>query len=96
VEIEYEEDVIKIHGPGSHSFVQPTAPIDMGNSGTTSRLLMGILAGQPFTTTLFGDASVSKRPNARVMDPLREMGADLQGNENDQYLPISVTGVGCL
>lgn len=47
VEIEEEEEVIKIHGRGSHSFVQPTAPIDMGNSGTTSRLLMGILAGQP-------------------------------------------------
>ena len=47
VEIEEEEEVIKIHGRGSHSFVPPTEPIDMGNSGTTSRLLMGILAGQP-------------------------------------------------
>ncbi len=53
---------------------------------------MGILAGQPFTTTLFGDASLSKRPMGRVMEPLREMGADLQGEENDQYLPITVTG----
>lgn len=47
VEIEEEEEVIKIHGRGSHSFVQPTESIDMGNSGTTIRLLMGILAGQP-------------------------------------------------
>ncbi|MBJ0502377.1 3-phosphoshikimate 1-carboxyvinyltransferase [Enterococcus faecium] len=92
VEIEEEEEVIKIHGRGSHSFVQPTESIDMGNSGTTIRLLMGILAGQPFTTTLFGDASLSKRPMGRVMEPLREMGADLQGEENDQYLPITVTG----
>ena len=90
VEIEEEEEVIKIHGRGSHSFVQPTESIDMGNSGTTIRLLMGILAGQPFTTTL--DASLSKRPMGRVMEPLREMGADLQGEENDQYLPITVTG----
>ncbi len=88
VEIEEEEEVIKIHGRGSRSFVQPTEPIDMGNSGTTSRLLMGILAGQPFTTTLFGDASLSKRPMGRVMEPLREMGADLQGNENDQYYQL--------
>lgn len=92
VEIEEEEEVIKIHGRGSHSFVQPTESIDMGNSGTTIRLLMGILAGQPFTTTLFGDASLSKRPMGRVMEPLREMSADLQGEENDQYLPITVTG----
>src|SRR5436190_2604279 len=58
----------------------PSAPIDCGNSGTTIRLLCGLLAGQKFQATLFGDESLSKRPMKRVIDPLAQMGATLVGD----------------
>ncbi len=70
----------------------PAAPIDCGNSGTTMRLLSGILAGQPFTTTLFGDASLSKRPMKRIADPLARMGARLTGQGEKICPPITIAG----
>lgn len=70
----------------------PTEPIDCGNSGTTTRLLAGILAGQPFTTTLFGDASLSKRPMKRVADPLALMGAKVEGQGEKICAPLKITG----
>lgn len=71
---------------------EPRQPIDCGNSGTTTRLLAGILAGQPFTTTLFGDASLSKRPMKRVADPLALMGAKVEGQGEKICAPLKITG----
>ncbi len=71
---------------------QPDAPIDCGNSGTTMRLLSGILAGQPFTSELIGDQSLSKRPMKRIADPLGEMGAQVEGQTEKICAPIRVTG----
>lgn len=66
------DDVV---GPGFHGWSEPTTPLDCGNSGTTMRLMMGALAGAPFTSTLVGDASLSRRPMQRVVEPLRSLGA---------------------
>ena len=70
---------IHITSPGRRALVKPAAPIDCGNSGTTIRLLCGLLAGQPFETRLFGDESLSTRPMKRVIEPLSRMGAKLRG-----------------
>ncbi len=70
----------------------PTQPVDCGNSGTTIRLLSGILAGQSFTTELFGDASLSKRPMKRVTDPLGQMGAQITGQGEKICAPLTIRG----
>ncbi|WPC07147.1 bifunctional prephenate dehydrogenase/3-phosphoshikimate 1-carboxyvinyltransferase [Pseudomonas benzenivorans] len=69
---------VTIHGVGLHGLQAPPGPIYLGNSGTSMRLLAGLLAAQPFDTTLTGDASLSKRPMNRVAKPLREMGAEIE------------------
>jgi cyclohexadieny/prephenate dehydrogenase / 3-phosphoshikimate 1-carboxyvinyltransferase len=69
---------VTIHGVGLHGLQPPPGPIYLGNSGTSMRLLAGLLAAQPFDTTLTGDASLSKRPMNRVAKPLREMGAEIE------------------
>lgn len=71
---------------------EPTKVIDCGNSGTTTRLLAGILAGQPFTTTLEGDASLSRRPMKRIADPLSLMGAKVEGQGEKICAPLHITG----
>jgi len=71
---------------------QPTGPIHVGNSGTTIRLLAGIAAGCPFTTILGGDASVNRRPMDRVTEPLRLMGADVDGTDGGRRAPLRITG----
>jgi 3-phosphoshikimate 1-carboxyvinyltransferase len=77
--IEREADALIIHGTGLDGMRAPAAPIDCGNSGTTIRLLCGLLAGQKFATTLFGDDSLSKRPMGRVIEPLAQMNAKISG-----------------
>lgn len=72
-------DVVVVRGTGLRGMTPPAAAIDCGNSGTTIRLLCGLLAGQPFRAELFGDESLSKRPMRRVIDPLRAMGAQIAG-----------------
>ena len=74
---------IVIHGKGRHGLRLPTAPLDAGNSGTTMRLLSGILAGQKFPSVLRGDSSLSLRPMKRVIDPLRLMGANIHGTDTN-------------
>ena len=71
--------VVRVRGTGLFGLREPTAPLDCGNSGTTLRLLAGLLAGQPFATTLVGDRSLSGRPMARVIEPLRARGGTLSG-----------------
>lgn len=84
-----------IHGVGVGSLLQPQTALDMGNSGTSTRLLMGLVASHPITTTFTGDASLSKRPMGRVIDPLSQMGARFSatpGEAGKQTLPLTMTG----
>lgn len=80
-----------VHGWGALGPVAPASPIDCGNSGTTTRLLAGVLAGWSIEVTLTGDASLSSRPMGRVMRPLSDMGAHFRARE-DAFLPLQVTG----
>ncbi len=89
-EIKPGRTTVKIHGKGLHGLRQPSSVLDVGNSGTTARLLSGILAGQPFSTTLTGDASIQKRPMGRIIEPLREMGADIKGAGGGGYAPLTI------
>ncbi|MGD6831533.1 3-phosphoshikimate 1-carboxyvinyltransferase [Sutcliffiella halmapala] len=92
VEIEQKESSVTIHGKGMGSLKEPSEVLDVGNSGTTARLMMGILSGLPLHTVLIGDASIAKRPMKRVTDPLRDMGASIQGNQDGNFTPISIQG----
>src|SRR5450631_278883 len=74
--VETGADVV-IQGRGLDGFRAPTADLDAGNSGSTIRMLSGILAAQPFDTRIFGDGSLSRRPMQRIMRPLAEMGAEI-------------------
>ncbi|WP_288776718.1 bifunctional prephenate dehydrogenase/3-phosphoshikimate 1-carboxyvinyltransferase [uncultured Psychrobacter sp.] len=87
-----ENGQVTIHGVGINGLKPSRTPLYMGNSGTTMRLLSGILAAQSFDSVLTGDASLSKRPMERVAKPLREMGATLQTTGERGTAPISITG----
>lgn len=80
-----------VHGVGVGALLQPEAPLDMGNSGTSTRLLMGLVATHAIETRFFGDASLSKRPMGRVIDPLSQMGAAFEASEGGR-LPLTVRG----
>lgn len=75
VDVDNAEDSVTIHGKGLHGLTAPSEELYTGNSGTTTRILSGILAGQNFTSSVNGDESIQKRPMKRIMTPLREMGA---------------------
>jgi 3-phosphoshikimate 1-carboxyvinyltransferase len=91
VEIERLEDRITVKGVGLHGLRQPEAALDMGNSGTAMRLLLGLLAGQAFDTTLIGDESLSNRPMNRVIQPLVSMNATIESDTNGTA-PLVVRG----
>ncbi|WP_338466567.1 3-phosphoshikimate 1-carboxyvinyltransferase [Novosphingobium sp. ZN18A2] len=82
----------RIHGVGVGGLMQPAGALDMGNSGTSTRLLMGLLASHPLTATFIGDASLSKRPMGRVTEPLSRMGADFTGAPGGR-LPLTLRGL---
>jgi 3-phosphoshikimate 1-carboxyvinyltransferase len=90
VEIEREGDNVTIHGVGINGLKKPEGPLDLGNSGTSIRLMSGILAAQEFDCELIGDESLSKRPMGRVINPLTEMGAVI--DSNDGKPPLKITG----
>lgn len=92
IPIENTKDCIRIYGKGLHGLRPSAATLDAGNSGTTIRLLAGILAGQPFASTLTGDASIQKRPMKRIITPLREMGANLTGSNGSDCAPLQIEG----
>lgn len=92
IEIENLGSKVLIHGKGLHGLTAPSQPLDAGNSGTTTRLISGILAGQPFTSSLTGDASIQKRPMKRIFTPLSEMGAGFQSLRQNDCAPFTVTG----
>jgi len=78
VKIDRTDDAIEIHGVGLNGLTPPEKPLDFGNSGTSVRLMTGLLTGQSFNSELLGDDSLMKRPMGRIVDPLRMMGADVQ------------------
>lgn len=90
-EVKVEKDVIRITGHGPRGLKSTWRTLDAENSGTTMRLLAGILAGQNFTTKLSGDASLQKRPMKRVITPLREMGAEIRAKD-DNFAPLEIRG----
>ena len=92
ISIENTPDHILIHGKGLHGLHKPDGILDTGNSGTTTRLISGILAGQPFETTLTGDASIQKRPMRRIMEPLSMMGADISSLRGNDCAPLRIKG----
>lgn len=83
---------LRVMGQGFNGLVQPTAAIDCGNSGTTMRLGAGLIAGRPHFAVLSGDRSLRKRPMARVIEPLRQMGAELSGAGGNQFPPLVLRG----
>ncbi|CAK1251989.1 3-phosphoshikimate 1-carboxyvinyltransferase [Fructobacillus tropaeoli] len=90
VKIDERDGQVVVTGVGLKGLTQSNQPLDMGNSGTSTRLITGLLAGQHFDSTLVGDASLSKRPMARVTDPISQMRADFTSTEN--HLPLTVFG----
>ena len=92
IEIENTSQQILIHGKGLHGLTEPSDTLDTGNSGTTTRLISGILAGQRFTTVLNGDASIQTRPMKRIMTPLSMMGADITSLKGNDCAPLRICG----
>lgn len=92
VKIEIKDSTVIINGVGLHGLKQPNKILNAKNSGTTTRLLSGILSGQTFTSTITGDSSLIKRPMKRVIEPLSAMGANILCTQNDNYLPMTITG----
>lgn len=90
--IDESGDRLIITGTGFEGLSEPGTVLDVGNSGTTIRLLSGLLSALPFYSVLAGDASVQGRPMDRVIRPLKKMGADLWGRDGDRYAPISIRG----
>ncbi len=91
IEIEGQGTEFTIHGKGLDGLRQPAADLDAGNSGSTIRMLSGILAAQPFRTRIFGDESLSRRPMQRIMTPLAQMGARIHAHEG-KFPPLEIEG----
>ncbi|MEF9991020.1 MAG: 3-phosphoshikimate 1-carboxyvinyltransferase [Romboutsia sp.] len=92
VEIDIQGKDVFVKGNGLRGLKRPSDILDVGNSGTTIRLMMGILAGNEFDATLIGDESIGKRPMKRVTDPLRLMGCKIEGKDDTNYTPIKIYG----
>ncbi|MGV2999940.1 3-phosphoshikimate 1-carboxyvinyltransferase [Streptococcus suis] len=92
VTIEDNGDVVEVHGVGFDGLQAPKNDLDMGNSGTSIRLISGVLAGQDFEATMFGDDSLSKRPMDRVTVPLSQMGVTVSGQTDRDLPPLTIKG----
>lgn len=92
IPIEQSGTIVTIKGQGLNGLQEPDSMLDVGNSGTTIRLLSGILAGQNFTTFITGDASIVTRPMARITEPLSKMGATIIGRNNANFAPLGIKG----
>lgn len=92
IEIENTSERILVHGRGLHGLTAPTEILDVGNSGTTTRLISGILAGQDFTSELTGDASIQKRPMGRIIKPLSMMDATIESIKGNGCTPLRISG----
>lgn len=92
INIENNNGEILVHGKSLHGLTAPDDVLDVGNSGTTTRLISGILAGQDFISELTGDASIRKRPMKRIMTPLSQMGADIVSLNGNDCAPLKISG----
>lgn len=92
IDIDVKPEEILIHGKGLHGLSSPQSILDVGNSGTTTRLISGILSGQSFTSELTGDASICSRPMKRIITPLSMMGASVESLHNNGCAPLRITG----
>lgn len=92
VEIELDGSQVTIQSKGIGGWEEPDEVLDTGNSGTTTRLMLGLLASTPFHSVVAGDESIAKRPMKRIVDPLRLMGADIRGRSNGQFTPLAIQG----
>ena len=92
IEIENDGNRVLVHGKGLHGLTKPNHVLDCGNSGTTTRLISGILSAQNFDVTLTGDTSIQKRPMKRIMDPLSLMGADIRSINGNGCAPLAISG----
>lgn len=92
INIERNNTEVLVHGKGLHGLCPPSEILDVGNSGTTTRLISGILAGQSFVSELNGDASIQSRPMKRIMTPLLSMGADIKSLRGNDCAPLRIEG----
>lgn len=92
VEIELDGKSVSIKSGGEASWKEPAEVLDTGNSGTTTRLMLGLLASSSFHSVVAGDESIAKRPMKRIINPLREMGADIRGRQDGQFTPLAIQG----
>lgn len=92
VDIDIDQNNVIVKGRGLRGLKRPSDILDVGNSGTTIRLMMGILAGNEFESTIVGDDSIGRRPMKRVTDPLRLMGCEIEGKDDANYTPITIKG----
>lgn len=92
IEIEERDTRVLVHGKGLHGLTAPSETLDTGNSGTTTRLISGILSAQSFTSVLNGDDSIQKRPMKRIMTPLSMMGAKIISLRGNDCAPLKITG----
>ncbi|CEN89632.1 3-phosphoshikimate 1-carboxyvinyltransferase [Paraclostridium sordellii] len=92
VDIDIDQNNVIVKGRGLRGLKRPSDILDVGNSGTTIRLMMGILAGNEFESTIIGDDSIGRRPMKRVTDPLRLMGCEIEGKDDTNYTPITIKG----
>ena len=92
IEIINQNNSVIVHGKGLHGLSKPSGMLDVGNSGKTTRLMSGILAAQPFECSLNGDESIQKRPMKRIMDPLSQMGANIESIRGNGCAPLRITG----
>jgi 3-phosphoshikimate 1-carboxyvinyltransferase len=91
IAIQRDKNLVQIEGHGLNGFQKPSRELDAGNSGSTVRFMSGLVAGSPFDSTFIGDASLSRRPMKRVIDPVRQFGAKVQARD-DNFLPMTITG----
>lgn len=92
VDIDYDGSIVTIHGNGLHGLKAPADTLDVGNSGTTTRLMSGILAAQNFSSRVIGDDSICRRPMKRIITPLSMMGADITSERGNDCAPLIING----
>ncbi|GED66686.1 3-phosphoshikimate 1-carboxyvinyltransferase [Brevibacillus reuszeri] len=92
IAIEQQDDKVTVQGKGWYGLQEPSEHLEVGNSGTTIRLMAGIMSTQPFHVVMEGDESIAKRPMRRVIGPLRQMGAKIDGRKDGEFTPLSIRG----
>ncbi|HTL47438.1 MAG TPA: 3-phosphoshikimate 1-carboxyvinyltransferase [Verrucomicrobiae bacterium] len=92
VKVDERKGTVEVQGAGLRGLKAPASELYLGNSGTSMRLIMGVLSGQRFEAVLSGDPSLSSRPMKRVTEPLKKMGAQIKGKDNGNYAPLTIRG----